>query len=137
MGLVWLLPAVRNPTLRIYCYVRCSNQSLTHSLTVSGMVQPAFGILYSKGINGFSDLDPHQRRHDGNRNALYFFTVAILSTCTVGIQNYMFASAAAALTAKVQSLSFRAIVRQDSEFRPFFNFVSVCLIFGIPHSRIL
>jgi ATP-binding cassette subfamily B (MDR/TAP) protein 1 len=101
------------------------------------MVQPAFGILYSKGINGFSDLDPHQRRHDGNRNALYFFIVAILSTCTVGIQNYMFASAAAALTAKVQSLSFRAIVRQDSEFRPFFNFVSVCLIFGIPHSRIL
>jgi ATP-binding cassette subfamily B (MDR/TAP) protein 1 len=81
------------------------------------MVFPAFGVLYAKGINGFSDLDPHQRRHDGDRNALYFFIIALGSTCTIGIQNYLFTSAAGALTAKVRSLSFRAILRQDGELR--------------------
>jgi ATP-binding cassette, subfamily B (MDR/TAP), member 1 len=81
--------------------------------TVSGMVHPAMGILYARGINGFADLDPHQRRHDGDRTALYYFTIAIISTCTIGLQNYLFASAAASLTARVRSLSFKAILRQD------------------------
>jgi ATP-binding cassette subfamily B (MDR/TAP) protein 1 len=31
------------------------------------MVYPAFGIVYAKGINGFSDPDPHQRRQNGDR----------------------------------------------------------------------
>jgi len=31
------------------------------------MNYPAFGVLYAKGISGFSDFDPHQRRHDGDR----------------------------------------------------------------------
>jgi ATP-binding cassette subfamily B (MDR/TAP) protein 1 len=84
------------------------------------MVYPAFGVLYSTGIDGFSDIDPHKRRHDGDRTALWFFTIALLSTCTIGVQNYMFASAAAMLTARVRSLSFRAILRQDSEFWPTF-----------------
>jgi len=80
------------------------------------MVHPAFGVVYARGITGFSDPDPHLRRHDGDRTALYFFIIALLSTCTIGVQNYMFGSEAAALTAKIRSLSFRAILRQDSEF---------------------
>ena len=82
------------------------------------MVYPAYGVVFSKGINGFSDLDPHTRRHDGDRTALWLFLIAIISTCTIGIQNYMVAAAAATLTAKIRSLSFRAILRQDSEFIP-------------------
>ena len=35
---------------------------------------------------------------------------------TISIQNYLFASAAAALTARLRNLSFRAILRQDIEF---------------------
>ena len=79
------------------------------------MVYPAYGIVFAKGLNGFSDLDPHKRRHDGDRVALWLFIIAILSACLIGVQNYMFASAAAILTAKIRSLSFRAILRQDSE----------------------
>ena len=33
---------------------------------------------------------------------------------SIGIQNYLFASSAASLTSKLRSLSFRAILRQDS-----------------------
>lgn len=68
------------------------------------------------GINAFSDSTNHQRRHDGDRNALWFFLIAICSACTIGVQNYFFASTAAQLTAKLRSLSFKAILRQDVEF---------------------
>ena len=92
------------------------------------MVFPAYGVVFSKGVNGFSDLDPRQRRHDGDRVALWLFLIAIISTCTIGIQNYMVAAAAATLTAKIRSLSFRAILRQDSESHHFRHCVlSVCL----------
>ncbi|KAJ7863028.1 P-loop containing nucleoside triphosphate hydrolase protein [Mycena olivaceomarginata] len=81
----------------------------------TGCVFPAFGIVYAKGITGFS-MEGHARRHAGDRNALYFFIIAILSTFCIGFQNYLFSSSAAKLTRKLRSLSFRAILRQDIEF---------------------
>ena len=77
---------------------------------------PSYGVVFSKVFNTFLETDPHQRRHDGDRNALYFFIIAILSMMAVGFQNYLFAFSAAHLTAKLCSLSFRAILRQDIEF---------------------
>ncbi|OCH89914.1 P-loop containing nucleoside triphosphate hydrolase protein [Obba rivulosa] len=84
--------------------------------TCSGFTYPAFGIVYAKGINAFSDTNNHARRHDGDRTALWFFLIAILSAFAIGSQNYLFASSAANLTAKLRSISFRAILRQDVEF---------------------
>ncbi|KAJ7016642.1 P-loop containing nucleoside triphosphate hydrolase protein [Mycena alexandri] len=81
----------------------------------TGCVFPSFGIVYAKGINGFS-LSGHARREAGDRNALWFFIIAILSTFFIGWQNYLFASSAARLTKKLRSLTFRAILRQDIEF---------------------
>lgn len=46
---------------------------------------------------------------------LRFFIIAILSTITLGSQNYLFASSASVLTSRLRSLSFKAILRQDSE----------------------
>jgi ATP-binding cassette subfamily B (MDR/TAP) protein 1 len=83
---------------------------------MTGLVYPAFGLVYSKGIVAFSEIDPHRRRHDGDRAALWLFLIAIVSMVTIGIQNYMFSSTAATLTAKLRSLSFRAILRQDIEY---------------------
>lgn len=82
---------------------------------MTGAVYPAFGIVFGKAINTFSDPDAHQRRHDGDRNALWFFVIAVISTVLIGIQNYMFGVTSADLTSKLRSLSFRAILRQDSE----------------------
>ena len=70
----------------------------------------------AKGITGFGDLDPHQRRHDGDRNALYFFIIALISGVTIGVKNYLFAASAAELTGRLRSLTFRAILRQDGEY---------------------
>ncbi|EMD39893.1 hypothetical protein CERSUDRAFT_81221 [Gelatoporia subvermispora B] len=82
----------------------------------NGCTYPAFGIVYAKGINAFSDTSNSARRHDGDRTALWFFLIAILSAIAIGSQNYLFASSAANLTAKLRSISFRAILRQDVEF---------------------
>lgn len=60
--------------------------------------------------------DNHRLREKGDRNALWFFIIAILSMVCIGVQNYSFAAAAANLTHKLRVLSFRAILRQDSEF---------------------
>lgn len=45
------------------------------------------------------------------------FLIAICSTIAIANQNYFFSRAAASLTSKLRSLSFRAILRQDSTSR--------------------
>lgn len=51
----------------------------------------------------------------GDRNALWFFIIAVLSTFAIAGQNYNFAHAAATLTSRLRRLSFAAILRQDSK----------------------
>lgn len=80
------------------------------------MLYFAFAFVYSRGLGALSNVDPHQRRHDGDRVALWFFLIAIASITLGTVQNYMFASTAATIAAKLRSISFRAILRQDSEF---------------------
>lgn len=82
----------------------------------TGAVYPAFGIVYGQAITGFSAPTNAQRRHDGDLNALWFFIIAILSAICIGFQNFYFASAAAILTAKLRSICFKAILRQDIEY---------------------
>ncbi|KAF5337589.1 hypothetical protein D9611_014801 [Ephemerocybe angulata] len=81
--------------------------------SMTGFVYPAFGVVFAQGITGFSKLDRAERTHAGDRNALWLFLIAIISTVAIGFQNYLFAGAAAALTARLRSLSFKAILRQD------------------------
>ncbi|TCD63929.1 GTPase-activating protein [Steccherinum ochraceum] len=89
---------------------------LIGSIAAASMVYPVFGIVYGQAISAFSEADNHQRRHDGDRNALWFFIIALVATGVVALQGFMFASSAAALSAKLKSLSFRAILRQDIEY---------------------
>ncbi|KAB5591755.1 Leptomycin B resistance protein pmd1 [Ceratobasidium theobromae] len=80
---------------------------------VTGMVYPVMGIVYSKAIVGFSSPTNAGKRHSGDRNALWFFIIAIVSATAISVQNLLFGVTAARLTSKLRSLSFRAILRQD------------------------
>ncbi|KDQ06798.1 hypothetical protein BOTBODRAFT_140755 [Botryobasidium botryosum FD-172 SS1] len=80
--------------------------------TMSGMVYPVFGIVYGKGIEAFQSTGS-TLRHQGDRNALWFFIIAIIATICIGCQNYLFARGAASLTQKLRSLTFKAILRHD------------------------
>ncbi|KIP08244.1 hypothetical protein PHLGIDRAFT_127165 [Phlebiopsis gigantea 11061_1 CR5-6] len=84
---------------------------------MNGAVYPTFGIVFGKAVSAFSELDPHKRRHDGDRNALWLFVIAIIASLAGGVlQNTYFGLTASELTAKIQKLSFRAILRQDIEY---------------------
>ncbi|KAF9019020.1 P-loop containing nucleoside triphosphate hydrolase protein [Hymenopellis radicata] len=65
---------------------------------MTGMVYPAFGIVYAKAVDGFS-FTGAALRHSGDRNALWFFIIALISTLCIGMQNVLFSSSAAHLTA--------------------------------------
>ncbi|TRM57258.1 P-loop containing nucleoside triphosphate hydrolase protein [Schizophyllum amplum] len=82
----------------------------------SGAVYPAFGIVFSQALTGLAAEDPGEKRREGDRNALWFFIIALASTAAAGVQNYVFTSTAAALTAKLRTLCFKAILRQDVVF---------------------
>ncbi|TFK69087.1 P-loop containing nucleoside triphosphate hydrolase protein [Pluteus cervinus] len=82
---------------------------------MTGAVYPCFGIVFAKGIDAFAQ-EPKVRRREGDRVALWLFIIAIVSMLSMGFQNFMFSTAAARLTAKLRSLAFRAILRQDIEF---------------------
>lgn len=82
----------------------------------TGMIHPAFGIVYAKSLDGFSKQDPQERRHDGDRNALWFFIISIVSALAIAVQNWMFNNAAAQLSAVLRNRSFKAILSQDIEF---------------------
>ncbi|KXN91892.1 Leptomycin B resistance protein pmd1 [Leucoagaricus sp. SymC.cos] len=81
-----------------------------------GLIYPACGVVYALSVEGFSQPDPHVRRREGDRNALWFFILAIAAGLTMGIQNYLFANGAATLTTRLRKLSFTAVMRQDVEF---------------------
>ncbi|EKM58407.1 uncharacterized protein PHACADRAFT_252704 [Phanerochaete carnosa HHB-10118-sp] len=88
----------------------------TIAAIINGAVYPSFGIVFGRAVNAFSESDPHQRRHDGDRNALWLFVIAIIASVAGGLQNTFFGMTASELTAKIQKLGFRAILRQDIEY---------------------
>lgn len=84
--------------------------------SISGFAHPAYGAVFSNGINGFSKLTAEERRFDGDRNALWLFIIAIVSGIAAGFQNYYFSATAATLCSRLRKLSFKAILRQDIEY---------------------
>lgn len=54
-------------------YIISSDKTLIfYVFIVSGMIYPAFGVVYANGVNGFALTNNHDRQHAGNRTALWF-----------------------------------------------------------------
>ncbi|KAM6491113.1 multidrug resistance protein 1, partial [Amanita muscaria] len=85
------------------------------SAIVNGAVYPAFGIVFARGVETFSEIDPQERRTEGDRDALWFFVIAIIASAAIGGQTYFFNKATNLLTAKLRRLGFKALLRQDIE----------------------
>ncbi|TFK23399.1 multidrug resistance protein 1 [Coprinopsis marcescibilis] len=82
----------------------------------TGMTYPAFGLVFATGIDSFSAPTADERRFKGDRTALWLFVVAVLATAAIALSNYFYYISAAALTARLRSLSFKAMMRQDIEY---------------------
>ncbi|KAF8900291.1 multidrug resistance protein 1 [Gymnopilus junonius] len=103
-----MLPLVRSQWGRYSVGVVCA--------AISGMIYPAFGVVYANGVSGFALTDNHDRRHAGDRTALWFFILAIVAALSLTLQGYMFNAAAANLISRLRSLSFKSLLRQDIAF---------------------
>lgn len=90
---------------------------------VTGLIYPAFGIVYGIAIQSFQLQDRHSLRRAGDRSALWFFLIAVASTVAIALQNFCLARGAAMLVRKLRSQSFRAILRQDSTCFVYFGWV--------------
>ncbi|KAI0361184.1 multidrug resistance protein 1 [Trametes cingulata] len=88
----------------------------TIAAILNGAAYPALGVIFARGINGFSDTTNAQRRFDGDRNALWFFVIAVAGMLVNTVQHYCFGSTAALLAARLRTMNFRAILRQDIEY---------------------
>ncbi|KAH9483459.1 ABC multidrug transporter mdr1 [Psilocybe cubensis] len=99
----------------------CRDQKFNYAFaaifaSVYGMVYPAFGIVFAKGINVFSLESKAERRFQADRTALWLFIIAIIAGFAISIQNKLFAEAAAHLTAKLRTRCFKAVLRQDTSY---------------------
>ncbi|KAI0778584.1 multidrug resistance protein 1 [Trametes elegans] len=83
---------------------------------LNGGAYPALGVVFAKGVSGFSDSTNAQRRFDGDRTALWLFIIAIGAMLANAVQHTYFGRSAASLSAHLRALSFRAVLRQDIEF---------------------
>jgi hypothetical protein len=99
-------------------------------------------VLYTaNAVTGFSDPSSSERRHAGDRSALWCaipyiiylnnrqlngtrrsFIVSILAALCMGGANSLYSAAASSLCRKLRSLSLRAILRQDSKSISYFRY---------------
>ncbi|TIA91996.1 hypothetical protein E3P99_00799 [Wallemia hederae] len=88
----------------------------------SGAVYPSgFAVVFGRVIQNLS-LSPsspnyhEQMRHNGDRDALYFFVIAIGATIAIYIQSLLMHSAGEMLTYILRHKSFAKLLRSDVEY---------------------
>lgn len=65
---VGIIASLSKKDSQLNCAIK---DSLFTCFPVVGLIYPAFGIVYAASLDGFSDTDPHVRRFQGDRNALW------------------------------------------------------------------
>lgn len=88
----------------------------TLAAIISGGLYPAYGLVFSKVIEGFTSSNRRDLRHKGDRSALWNFIIAIGALISISVKGICFSDAAARVTAKLRQLSFGAILRQDVQY---------------------
>ncbi|TIC60621.1 P-loop containing nucleoside triphosphate hydrolase protein, partial [Wallemia mellicola] len=88
---------------------------------VSGSAYPIFSIMFGKTLQdiSLSPDDPNyhsQMRHNGDRDSLWFFVIAIGSAISTFIQALMMHSAGEKLTYVLRHKSFKKLLRSDLEY---------------------
>ena len=81
----------------------------------SGAVYPALAVVFGKAINDFA-LRGSELTSATNRNALWYFIVAILAATAIWVQQVTLTAQAEHLTGKLRTLYFKALLRHDVAF---------------------
>lgn len=84
--------------------------------TGSGMCYPVLSIIFGSAIEVFQAENDSELRNDGNRQALFFTAVAIVSFFTFGISNWGCMHTAANLSYKLRMASFESLLLKDVSY---------------------
>jgi ABC-type multidrug transport system fused ATPase/permease subunit len=83
------------------------------SCTITGGIQPAFSVIFSRVINVFSKCDRNEQEKDINMYCLLFASIGIIAFFSNLIQCYMFGLSGENLTKRIRSIAFKAILSQE------------------------
>lgn len=82
----------------------------------SGMCYPVLSIIFGSAIDVFQADNDSDLRNDGNKQALFFTAVAIVSFFTFGISNWGCMHTAANLSYKLRMASFENLLLKDVSY---------------------
>ncbi|CAF2682116.1 unnamed protein product [Rotaria sp. Silwood2] len=81
--------------------------------TCNGGIQPAFGVILSKITAVFQECDKEYQKHQVLLYILLFIGLGILILIMTFLQSFLFACSGEALTKRLRSKTFHAILRQE------------------------
>jgi ATP-binding cassette, subfamily B (MDR/TAP), member 1 len=79
---------------------------------VHGIVFPMFGLIIANAIKAFYE-PPHMLRKDTRFCALMYVVLGVASLVSTPVQYFLFGLAGGKLVERIQSLSFRSVLRQE------------------------
>ncbi|NXB51636.1 MDR1 protein, partial [Leucopsar rothschildi] len=80
---------------------------------VIGAVNPTFAVIFAKIIGAFQERDPEKRSKNTVVLSLIFLLLGVIILAAYIIQGIMFGKSGEALTMRLRSLSFRALLQQE------------------------
>ncbi|XP_048367466.1 ATP-binding cassette sub-family B member 5 [Sphaerodactylus townsendi] len=80
---------------------------------IGGCVTPAFAILFGKIIGTFRETDLTKKGQTTTLLSLMFLVLGVISLVTYILQGFMFGRSGEALTMRLRSLSFKALLQQE------------------------
>ncbi|KAM6450468.1 ATP-binding cassette sub-family B member 5 isoform 2-T5 [Liasis olivaceus] len=80
---------------------------------IGGGVVPAFAVLFGKIIGAFQEQDDVKKSRNTVLYSLMFLVLGVISLITYTIQGFTFGKSGEALTMRLRSLSFKALLQQE------------------------
>ncbi|XP_063158096.1 ATP-binding cassette sub-family B member 5 [Candoia aspera] len=92
-----------------YCYIVVG----IIAAAIGGGVVPAFAVLFGKIIGAFQEQDDVKKSQSTVLYSLMFLVLGVISLVTYTIQGFAFGKSGEALTMRLRSLSFKALLQQE------------------------
>ncbi|KAL7976656.1 hypothetical protein Chor_008605, partial [Crotalus horridus] len=113
-----------------FCYIGIG----VVAAAIAGGITPAFAVLFGKIIGAFQEQDDVKKSQNTVLYSLMFLVLGVISLITYTIQGFTFGKSGEALTMRLRSLSFKALLQQATGNRlalmtmTFFTLVTALII---------
>ncbi|KAK9396314.1 ATP-binding cassette sub-family B member 5 [Crotalus adamanteus] len=92
-----------------FCYIGIG----VIAAAIAGGITPAFAVLFGKIIGAFQEQDDVKKSQNTVLYSLMFLVLGVISLITYTIQGFTFGKSGEALTMRLRSLSFKALMQQE------------------------